>query len=155
AAQTVRRSPGAYSLLAEAELQPLPDGPLPEMETFGLTADPHPQALQASVEANPLLSVAALGGTVAEQGGQALTAEDLARLAMAPGSSSLEKHADGTAIDAGGLVPDVNVVNSWVQSVDQVDPLELLEGQLCNTTAPLLLQSRPRTALAVSTAQPQ
>ena len=43
-------------------------------------------------------TIAALGGTVAEQGGQALTAEDLARLAMAPGSSSLEKHADGTAI---------------------------------------------------------
>lgn len=54
------------------------------METFGHTADPHPQALQASVDAHPLLSVAALGGTVAEQGGQALTAEDLARLAMAP-----------------------------------------------------------------------
>ena len=52
AAQTVRRSPGAYSLLADAELQPLPNGPLPEMETFGHTADPHPQALQASVDAH-------------------------------------------------------------------------------------------------------
>lgn len=153
AAQTVRRSPGAYSLLADAELQPLPDGPLPEMETFGHTADPHPQALQASVDAHPLLSVAALGGTVAEQGGQALTAEDLARLAMAPGSSSLVKHADGTAIDAGGLVPDVNRVNSWVQSVDQVDPLEMLEVQLCNTTAPFLLISRLRASMAASSAR--
>jgi len=153
AAQTVRRSPGAYSLLADAELQPLPDGPLPEMETFGHTADPHPQALQASVDAHPLLSVAALGGTVAEQGGQALTAEDLARLAMAPGSSSLVKHADGTAIDAGGLVPDVNRVNSWVQSVDQVDPLEMLEVQLCNTTAPFLLISRLRASMAASPAK--
>jgi len=94
-----------------------------------------------------------LGGTVAEQGGQALTAEDLARLAMAPGSSSLVKHADGTAIDAGGLVPDVNRVNSWVQSVEQVDPLEMLEVQLCNTTAPFLLISRLRASMAASTAR--
>ncbi|GAA4480484.1 SDR family NAD(P)-dependent oxidoreductase [Microbacterium panaciterrae] len=153
AAQTVRRSPGAYSLLTDAELQPLPDGPLPEMETFGHTADPHPEALQASVDAHPLLSVAALGGTIAERGGQALTAEELARLAMAPGSSSLAKHADGTAIDAGGLVPDVNRVNSWVQSVDQVDPLEMLEVQLCNTTAPFLLISRLRPSMAASAAR--
>ncbi|MGF6824293.1 NAD(P)-dependent dehydrogenase (short-subunit alcohol dehydrogenase family) [Microbacterium sp. ZKA21] len=150
AAQTVRRSPGAYSLLADAELQPLPDGPLPEMETFGHTADPHPQALQASVDAHPLLSVAALAGTVAERGGRALTAEELANLAMAPGSSSLEKHADGTAIDAGGLVPDVNRSNSWVQSVDQVDPLEMLEVQLANTTAPFLLISRLRASMTAS-----
>ncbi|MGO2931866.1 SDR family NAD(P)-dependent oxidoreductase [Microbacterium sp.] len=152
AAQTVRRSPGSYSLLADAEMRPLPDGPLPEMETFGHTADPHPQALQASVDANPLLSVATLGGTVAEQGGQALTAEDLARLAMAPGSSSLEKHADGSAIDAGGLVPDIDHVNSWVQSVDQVDPLEMLEVQLANTTAPFLLISRLRPSMRASSA---
>ncbi|MBN9158977.1 SDR family NAD(P)-dependent oxidoreductase [Microbacterium sp.] len=153
AAQTVRRSPGAYSLLVDAELQPLPNGPLPEMETFGHTADPHPEALQASVDAHPLLSIASLGGTIAEQGGQALTADDLARLAMAPGSSSLAKHADGSAIDAGGLVPDVNRVNSWVQSVDQVDPLEMLEVQLCNTTAPFLLISRLRPAMAASPAR--
>ena len=62
AAQTVRRSPGAYSLLAEAETHPLPDGPLPELETFGHTADPHPQALQASVAAHPLLSAADVRG---------------------------------------------------------------------------------------------
>ncbi|HEV7812964.1 MAG TPA: SDR family NAD(P)-dependent oxidoreductase [Leifsonia sp.] len=151
AAQTVRRSPGSYSLLAEAESQPLPDGPLPEMETFGHTNDPHPQALEASVAAHPLLSVASLAGTVGELAHPvAVTADELAELAMAPGSSSLAKHADGTAIDAGGLVPDVNRVNSWTQAVQDVDPLEMLEVQLCNTTAPFLLISRLRASMAAA-----
>ncbi|HEV7185655.1 MAG TPA: SDR family NAD(P)-dependent oxidoreductase, partial [Leifsonia sp.] len=153
AAQTVRRSPGSYSLLAEAESRPLPDGPLPEMETFGHTNDPHPQALEASVAAHPLLSVASLAGTIGELAQPiALTAEELATLAMAPGSSSLAKHADGTAIDAGGLVPDVNRVNSWTQAVQDVDPLEMLEVQLCNTTAPFLLISRLRATMAAAPA---
>src|SRR5215207_2719692 len=69
AAQTVRRSPGAYSRLVDAELAPLPDGPLPELVTFGHTSDPHPQALARSVTAHPILAAAAGGG--------ALTAEDL------------------------------------------------------------------------------
>lgn len=153
AAQTVRRSPGSYSLLAEAELQPLPDGPLPEIETFGHTALQHPRALQASVDAHPILSSAALSGTVAEGLTQNLTANELSALAMAAGSSSLIKHADGTAIDAGGLVPDVAHINSWVQHVQQVDPLEMLEVQLCNTTAPFLLISRLRAAMAASAAR--
>jgi NAD(P)-dependent dehydrogenase (short-subunit alcohol dehydrogenase family) len=151
AAQTVRRSAGSYSLLAEAESQPLPDGPLPEMETFGHTNDPHPQALEATVAAHPLLSVASLAGTVGELAHPvAVTADELAELAMAPGSSSLAKHADGTAIDAGGLVPDVNRVNSWTQAVQDVDPLEMLEVQLCNTTAPFLLISRLRASMAAA-----
>lgn len=153
AAQTVRRSPGAYSLLAEAETQPLPDGPLPELETFGHTADPHPQALEASVAAHPLLSAADVSGTIAELAGPGvLTADDLAALAMAPGSSSLAKHVDGSAIDAGGLVPDVAHVNSWTQTVGRIDPLELLEVQLCNTTAPFILIDRLRPSLAAAAA---
>jgi NAD(P)-dependent dehydrogenase (short-subunit alcohol dehydrogenase family) len=153
AAQTVRRSPGSYSLLAQAESQPLPDGPLPEMETFGHTNDPHPHALEASVAAHPLLSVASLGGTVAEFARPAaLTANELAAVAMAPGSSSLARHGDGTAIDAGGLVPDVNSVNSWTQAIGDVDPLELLEVQLCNTTAPFILINRLRPSMAAAEA---
>ena len=42
ATQTVRRSPGAYQPLVDAELAPLPDGPLPELVTFGHTNDAHP-----------------------------------------------------------------------------------------------------------------
>lgn len=151
AAQTVRRSPGAYSLLAEAETQPLPDGPLPELETFGHTADPHPLALERSVAAHPLLSAADVRGTIAELAGPAaLTADDLASAAMAAGSSSLAKHADGTAIDAGGLVPDVAHVNTWTQAIGGIDALELLEVQLCNQTAPFILIDRLRPSLAAA-----
>jgi NAD(P)-dependent dehydrogenase (short-subunit alcohol dehydrogenase family) len=153
AAQTVRRSAGSYSLLEDAESQPLPDGPLPEMETFGHTNDPHPQALEASVASHPLLSAASLADTIAELSKPVLTADELANLAMAPGSASLAKHADGTAIDAGGLVPDLHHMNSWTQNVEDVDPLEMLEVQLCNTTAPFLLISRLRPSMAASDAR--
>jgi NAD(P)-dependent dehydrogenase (short-subunit alcohol dehydrogenase family) len=81
----------------------------------------------------------------------ALTGEQLSRLALIAGSALA---ADGVGgIDAGGLVPDVSSVNSWTQRVDEVDPLELLEVQLCNVTAPFILISRLRAAMAASPAR--
>ncbi|TFV99281.1 SDR family NAD(P)-dependent oxidoreductase [Leifsonia flava] len=145
AAQTVRRSPGAYSPLVDAEASPLPDGPLPEIVSFGHTNDAHPLALADSVASHPILSSGLFAGT--------MTADDLTALALAPGSSSLAKLADRTAIDAGGLVPDLHHTNSWVANVEDVDPLEMLEVQLCNTTAPFILVSRLRPSLAASEAR--
>lgn len=146
AAQTVRRSAGAYQPLVEAELSPLPDGPLPEIVTFGHTNDVHPLALQQSVTRHPILAAAAITA-------DKLTADQLTAEAMTAGSSSLERLAAGTAIDAGGLVPDENHINSWTQHVDEVEPLEMLEVQLANMTAPFLLVSRLRPAMAASTAR--
>ncbi|WP_309617054.1 SDR family NAD(P)-dependent oxidoreductase [Salinibacterium sp.] len=141
ATQTVRRSPGAYQPLVDAELAPLPDGTLPELVTFGHTNDPHPHALARSVTAHPILSSAAA------------RADELTEQAMAPGSSSLERLAAGTAIDAGGLLPDLHGVNSWTQHVNEVDPLEMLEVQLANTTAPFILISKLRPSMASSSAR--
>ena len=138
ATQTVRRSTGAYQPLVDAELEPLPDGPLPELVTFGHTNDPHPLALEKSIAAHPILAAARI---------------DLAKEAMAPGSSSLERLAAGTAIDAGGLLPDLHDVNSWTQHVQEVDPLEMLEVQLANTTAPFILISKLRPSMASSPAR--
>ena len=59
----------------------------------------------------------------------------------------------GTAIDAGGLLPDTSAINSWTQRVHEVDPMELLEVQLCNQTAPFILVSRLRPAMAASSAR--
>ncbi|MGA7207186.1 MAG: SDR family NAD(P)-dependent oxidoreductase, partial [Specibacter sp.] len=137
AAQTVRRSGNAYKPLVDAELEPLPtDTPMPELLTFGHAHDKHPLALASQMSEHPQL-----GG------------DEIAALAMSMGSASLERMAAGTAIDAGGLVPDVATINSWTQVVDQVDPLEMLEVQLCNVTAPFLLVSRLRPAMAASTAE--
>ncbi|MDF1478821.1 SDR family NAD(P)-dependent oxidoreductase [Leifsonia sp. H3M29-4] len=141
ATQTVRRSPGAYQPLVDAELAPLPDGPLPELVTFGHTNDAHPLALARSVTAHPILAAAAA------------KAEELTEQAMAAGSSSLERLAAGTAIDAGGLVPDLHDVNSWTQKVDEVEPIELLEVQLANSTAPFILISKLRPAMRASAAR--
>lgn len=141
ATQTVRRSPGAYQPLVDAELAPLPDGPLPELVTFGHTNDQHPLALERSLAAHPILAAAAE------------KAEELTEQAMTAGSSSLERLAAGTAIDAGGLLPDLDGVNSWTQAVHEVDPLEMLEVQLANTTAPFILVSRLRPSMAASPAR--
>jgi NAD(P)-dependent dehydrogenase (short-subunit alcohol dehydrogenase family) len=149
ATQTVRRSPGAYQPLVDAELAPLPDGPLPELVTFGHTNDAHPLALERSVAAHPIL--AAVGSETAAAA--AARADELTAQALAPGSTSLERLAAGTAIDAGGLVPDLHEVNSWTQAVHEVEPLEMLEVQLANTTAPFILISKLRPALAASPAR--
>ena len=101
AAQTVRRSPGAYQPLVDAELAPLPDGPLPELVTFGHTNDAHPLALRA------------LGRRAPDpRRGRGTRRRAHRAGAWPPGSSSLERLAAGTAIDAGGLVPDLHHVNS-------------------------------------------
>ncbi|HEX8120675.1 MAG TPA: SDR family NAD(P)-dependent oxidoreductase [Solirubrobacteraceae bacterium] len=133
AAQTVRRSPEAYAHLAAAERAALPEGPLPEVVTIGRGTN----------------------GSAAElpDGHWAPTPHALAALALTQGSASPDRVAAGTAIDAGGLRPDLHAHNSWSQVVDEVDAVELLEVQLCNQTAPFLLLSRLRPVLAGSTAR--
>ena len=71
--------------------------------------------------------------------------------ALTGGSASLERVAEGTAVDAGGLIPDLVAHNSWVATVGQVDPVELLEVQLCNSVAPFILVNRLRPAMEGST----
>ncbi len=140
AAQTVRRSAEAYAPLIEAERAALPDGPLPHLSRFGREVE-----VEGETGRRDLVQDGRAHWTPTPQ---ALTA-----LALSVGSASPERIALGSAIDAGGLVPDLHAVNSWIQRVNEVDPLELLEVQLCNTTAPFILVSRLRPALAASTAR--
>eukprot|EP01133_Synstelium_polycarpum_P030411 gene30411-37698_t len=98
AAQTVRRSPGAYGALVDAESGAL-------------------------------------------------------SLALVAKSASPDRIEQGIAIDAGGLLPDLAHTNSWVQTVEEVDPIELLEVQLCNSVAPFILVSRLRPSMAAAAAR--
>jgi NAD(P)-dependent dehydrogenase (short-subunit alcohol dehydrogenase family) len=93
----------------------------------------------------PLPELEFLGGrSVAGEltGGATVSAHNVTALALTAGS---------TLIDAGGLVPDTAATNSWSDRVHEVLPLELLEVQLCNVTAPFVLVSRLRAAMTAST----
>lgn len=175
AAQTVRRSPGAYSNLTAGEELPLPrDVKLPQIVQFDRISDAHPanlagtlaayQHTHATDEAEPQpdagRDVHAPGVTPAagplnppDALDPSRSAAAMTSLALSAGQASLEAHRAGTAVDAGGLLPDVVDTNSWKQKVEEVDPLELLEVQLCNSTAPFLLVSRLRPAMRAAVAR--
>ena len=144
AAQTVRRPAGSYALLGEAEAAPLPPGPRPDVAVLGRT-----EMVSGGQRPNPAM----LTGGPAEGGHWAPTPHALTALALTAGSASPERIAAEVAIDAGGLVPDRHPVNSWSQRVDEVDPIELLEVQLCNMTAPFILVGRLRPAMAAAAAR--
>ncbi|MFJ6656477.1 SDR family NAD(P)-dependent oxidoreductase [Streptomyces sp. NPDC091377] len=131
ATQTVRRLPSAYAALVDGESAPLPAGELPAHQVIG------------AFNSGAVDGLAAL-----PLGTSGLDAQQVADLALVAGNASVERHRDGTAIDAGGLVPDVVDSNTWVQSIDQISPVELLETQLCNYTAPFILISALRPAMA-------
>ncbi|MEU1541350.1 MULTISPECIES: SDR family NAD(P)-dependent oxidoreductase [Streptomycetaceae] len=135
AAQTVRRSPAAYAELVAAESAPLPAGALPASEVFGAFGSGAQPALPA-----PRAELAA-------------RAREVTDLALVSGSASLARIEAGTAIDAGGLIPDLDAENSWSRAVGEVDPVEMLEVQLCNETAPFILVSRLRPAMAAAAAR--
>ena len=130
----MRRSPESYAHLMANDRVPLAPGPRPEVI----------QLARASGHGNALPTGNAHW---------APTPQMLSELAQTAGSASPERIAAGTAIDAGGLMPDLHPHNSWSQFVNEVDPVELLEVQLCNQTAPFILISRLRPALAASRAR--
>ncbi|GGS55822.1 MULTISPECIES: SDR family oxidoreductase [Actinokineospora] len=105
-------------------------------------------AESAPLPSGPLPEIVALG--------RADRAHPVAITGMvAPAEVTAKALTAGTedGIDAGGLVPDPDPVNSWTHRVHEVDPVELLEVQLCNQTAPFILVSRLRPAMKRSTAR--
>jgi NAD(P)-dependent dehydrogenase (short-subunit alcohol dehydrogenase family) len=127
AAQTVRRSAQSYGHLVAAETAAA--------------------AIETDVDIVDLRS-----GTAEIEAaiGKRMTPDAVTALALTSGSASLARVEQGIAIDAGGLVPDLDPANSWSRRVHEIDPIELLEVQLCNSVAPFILVSRLRPALAAS-----
>ncbi|MGZ6792963.1 MAG: SDR family NAD(P)-dependent oxidoreductase [Mycobacteriales bacterium] len=127
AAQTVRRSAASYAQLAAAE-----------------------HAAEALETAVPIVDLRSATAEIEGAIGRRMTPEAVTALALTSGSASLARVEQGLAIDAGGLVPDLAPVNSWSQKLGEVDAVEMLEVQLCNSVAPFILVSRLRPALAAS-----
>jgi len=153
AAQTVRRSPGSYGHLVEGENAPLPQGvDLPELVTFDRISEAHPANLIGTLREHQVAHHEGESPEHAEQVLAARSAASMTAMALSAGHASLDAHLAGTALDAGGLLPDTQVNNSWTQKVEEVDPLELLEVQLCNATAPFILVSRLRPAMRAAVA---
>ncbi|CAN5206971.1 hypothetical protein BH09ACT12_BH09ACT12_00410 [soil metagenome] len=127
ACQTVRRSPGSYAPLVAAEDEPLPEAidgrDLPEMVRFDRISEAHPAAIAGALSRE---AVAAHEGESIDRAREAHSAATLTALALKAGHASLDAHLAGTAVDAGGLLPDLQDTNSWTQTVDEVDPMELL-----------------------------
>jgi NAD(P)-dependent dehydrogenase (short-subunit alcohol dehydrogenase family) len=71
-------------------------------------------------------------------------------VAALPGPVALPVATRSGAVDVAGLLPDPSPDNSWTRLVHEVDPVELLEVQLINVTAPFLLLGRLRPLLELS-----
>ncbi|MFC5661792.1 SDR family oxidoreductase [Kitasatospora misakiensis] len=115
AAQTLRRPPESYALLAAGERSALPAA-----EAAAVTHAPGFRPMPALAPAWPTAELAA--------------PEPSSSLAL------LSDAADGT--DEAGLLPDLAEANSWSARLGSLDPAELLEVQLVNALAPALLCDR-------------
>ncbi|WP_405616172.1 SDR family NAD(P)-dependent oxidoreductase [Streptomyces sp. NBC_01508] len=118
AAQTLRRSPRAYSALAAAEAAP----PRPAL----------PPAGPPAVWTAPDFAVPGTGnGELAARSWAAgLVPRTRTTAAVLP------------AVDEAGLLTETAAVNSWTSRLGDIDPAEMLEVQLVNAVAPFLLADR-------------
>ncbi|MFB6579723.1 MULTISPECIES: SDR family NAD(P)-dependent oxidoreductase [unclassified Streptomyces] len=128
AAQTLRRSPEAYTALSAAEPAPTPASlAAPPIWTAPGFSVPGPRSapLPWTAELAPRFRAAhaLAGGT---------------HTTDAPVAVPLPREA----VDEAGLLPETAAANSWTLRLGQIDPTELLEVQLVNAVAPFLLADR-------------
>ncbi|GGK14334.1 oxidoreductase [Streptomyces camponoticapitis] len=125
AAQTLRRSPRAYSALAAAEAAPVREA--------------LPVAGMPAVWTAPDFTVPGTGKGELE--GPSWAAGLLPRAADT---------AVLPSVDEAGLLVETAAENSWTARLGDIDPAEMLEVQLVNAVAPFLLADRLLPLLAAS-----
>ncbi|WP_078588473.1 MULTISPECIES: SDR family NAD(P)-dependent oxidoreductase [Streptomyces] len=125
AAQTLRRPPESYALLATGE-----STALPAADRRAIAHAPGFRPLDAGGQlpggSGSLLQTGALPGAL-------------------PGALDGALDAAGSLLDLtdeAGLLPDLAPANSWSATLGSLDPAELLETQLVNALAPALLCDR-------------
>jgi NAD(P)-dependent dehydrogenase (short-subunit alcohol dehydrogenase family) len=142
AAQTIRRSAGAYAPLVEGEHLPL-EGAAPEIRVLG----GYVQSLLPALDLPSPLKIAAEEDTVAKPDVNALVYAVAPTLRAQLGPPRLD------VLDAAGLQPDSGKANTWTNPIGSVPAAEVLEVQLCNAVAPFLLLNSLRPALVAASSQ--
>ncbi|BEJ15718.1 hypothetical protein CspHIS471_0503230 [Cutaneotrichosporon sp. HIS471] len=145
ATQTIRRSSNAYAPLIEGEHIPLKDY-IPEIRVLGGYVQsllPALDTITSALKIEAGLPIASkTEGTVAKQVAYAVTPT----LRASPGLPRLD------VLDAAGLHPDPGTTNTWSNAIGSIPAAEVLEVQLCNSIAPLLLLNYLRPALEAASA---
>ncbi|CAK9781308.1 NAD(P)-binding protein [Cutaneotrichosporon oleaginosum] len=149
AAQTIRRSADAYAPLVEGERLPL-HGPTPEIRVLG----GYIQSLLPALDA-----IAPPYKVEASENAAVVRADDVVkdrRLAYAvePTLRGVSGPPRLDVLDAAGLRPDAGAANTWSNPIGSVPAAEVLEVQLCNAVAPLLLLNSLRPALVAAACAP-
>ncbi|WP_329494356.1 SDR family oxidoreductase [Kitasatospora herbaricolor] len=119
AAQTLRRPPESYALLAAGEHRALPSD-----AARAVTHAPGFRPMPALAPAWPAAEL------------------DAGAVLPLPRTRPLATHPPAPAADEAGLLPDPAPANSWSVRLGDLDPSELLETQLVNALAPALLCDR-------------
>ena len=134
AAQTVRRAPGAYARARRGGAHPAA-GRLVDVITFDRVSDAHPRGARREPRRAP---DTARGDRAGADRRQRVARSGSPR---APPSTPA------------AWCPTPRRSTAGPSAVHEVDPMELLEVQLCNVTAPFILVSRLRPAMAASPAR--
>ncbi|WP_301128200.1 SDR family NAD(P)-dependent oxidoreductase [Streptomyces cacaoi] len=128
AAQTVRRPAEAYAPLVAGERTGVPPG-VRLRQAPGFRPERPSAPLPAGALA-PLPSATPAG------------AEPAARAGQSPVPGAAPDEGADPLVDEAGLLPDPAAANSWSARLGELDGAEVLETQLVNAVAPLLLCDR-------------